>query len=178
MKLNNNPVPEKNVLLENKYSFEILRLPAVRYFAHRVTLPSVTLATIDFNTPFRTVPFPGTKLNFEQQLVIEFDVDVNLENWKEIFRWMRGLGMPDDFAQYRELKNSGPGVAPNDGLFSSARLLLYNNSFTPNVTIKFDEIFPISLSSLTFQSSSAEALTASVTFAFSKFDIEGDEILE
>lgn len=178
MKIDSNPVPEKNTLLENKYSFEISRLPATRYFAHRVTLPSISLTAIDFHTPFRTVPFAGTKLVYDQQLVIEFDVDVNLANWKEIFRWMRGLGMPDEFAQYRELAASGPGITPNDGLFSSARLLVYNNTFTPNVVIKFDDIFPTNLSSLTFQSSSAEILTASATFAYSKYDIEGDEILD
>jgi hypothetical protein len=173
--INYNPVPEKNPLLENKYSLEIARLPATKYFASRVTLPGVSLPALDRPTPFRTVPIPGSKLVYDQQFVVDFNVDVNLANWKEIFTWMRGLGMPDDNTQYRDLRNSGPGVSQNDGLLSSARLILYTNTFNPNVVIVFDDIFPTNLSSLQFQTTGSEVLSASATFAFSKFDIESEE---
>jgi hypothetical protein len=166
------PIDQKNTHLENKYAFEVARLPNIKYFCRRITLPGLTLGSIEVPSVFRTVPYPGTKLSYDQQFMIEFDVDVNMSNWKEIFTWMRGLGMPDNFEQYQSQTKSGAGVSSDDGLVCDGRLLLYNNSFALNTVLYFERIFPVALSPLNLQSTSADVLTCSATFAYSKFDIQ------
>jgi hypothetical protein len=165
-------IVEKNTLLENKFAFELSRIPHVKYFMTKTTLPGLSIASIDQPTMFRTLRQPGTKAEFDQNFTLEFDVDVDLQNWIEIFRWMRGLSFPDEFQQYKDLKTSNNAWQDNARVVSDGRLILYTNRFTQNMNIVFTDMFPINLSPLQLQSTSSEVLTASATFAYSKFDIE------
>jgi hypothetical protein len=174
-----------------KFKFNIIKLPKVEYFCTAVNLPGVSLAdNYTQPTPFRDIPLPGEKLSYEN-LVMTFLVDENLENYQEIHGWLRGLGFPGGYAEFKTLldagvdrfptsKNSVLGdagrskfAAPNQGgLFSDATLTILTSKNNAVVEVRFSDVFPISLSGLQYtqQANDTDYLTATVTFNYKLYD--------
>ena len=174
-----------------KFKFNIIKLPKVEYFCTAVNLPGITLAdNYTQPTPFRDIPLPGEKLSYEN-LVMTFLVDENLENYQEIHGWLRGLGFPGGYAEFKTLldagvdrfptsKNSVLGdagrskfAAPNQGgLFSDATLSILTSKNNAVVEVRFSDVFPISLSGLQYtqQANDTDYLTATVTFNYKLYD--------
>ena len=174
-----------------KFKFNIIKLPKVEYFCTAVNLTGVSLAdNYTQPTPFRDIPLPGEKLSYEN-LVMTFLVDENLENYQEIHGWLRGLGFPGGYAEFKTLldagvdrfptsKNSVLGdagrskfAAPNQGgLFSDATLTILTSKNNAVVEVRFSDVFPISLSGLQYtqQANDTDYLTATVTFNYKLYD--------
>jgi hypothetical protein len=174
-----------------KFKFNIIKLPKVEYFCTAINLPGVSLAdNYTQPTPFRDIPLPGEKLSYEN-LVMTFLVDENLENYQEIHGWLRGLGFPGGYAEFKTLldagvdrfptsKNSVLGdagrskfAAPNQGgLFSDATLTILTSKNNAVVEVRFSDVFPISLSGLQYtqQANDTDYLTATVTFNYKLYD--------
>ena len=174
-----------------KFKFNIIKLPKVEYFCTAINLPGVSLAdNYTQPTPFRDIPLPGEKLSYEN-LVMTFLVDENLENYQEIHGWLRGLGFPGGYAEFKTLldagvdrfptsKNSVLGdagrskfAAPNQGgLFSDATLTILTSKNNAVVEVIFSDVFPISLSGLQYtqQANDTDYLTATVTFNYKLYD--------
>jgi hypothetical protein len=151
------------------FRLQINKTPAVNYFVQGVTLPSVSLATADVDTPFTKIPFPGTRLTYGN-LRITFKVDEDMQNYLEIYNWLKGIGFPDNFAQYAG--TSTPGAI--DDIFSDITLTVLTSAMNPQTEITFYDCFPVDLSELLFDSTSAdvEYLTATVTFANRRFEVK------
>lgn len=151
--------------------FSIQRLPKVSYFCQEVNIPSLTLAAAQQSTPFSQVLLPGETLEYGS-LTVQFLVDDAMENYKSIHDWMIGLGFPEGHAQYQamldESSNTGSNVAKS---FSDATLIVLGNSNTAIKTIKFVDLFPESLESITFVSTSQDVqyLVGSATFKYSYY---------
>jgi hypothetical protein len=174
-----------------KFKFNIIKLPKVEYFCTAVNLPGVSLAdNYTQPTPFRDIPLPGEKLSYEN-LAMTFLVDENLENYQEIHGWLRGLGFPGGYSEFKTLldagvdrfptsKNSVLGdagrskfAAPNmGGLFSDATLSILTSKNNAVVEVRFSDVFPISLSGLQYtqQANDTDYLTATVTFNYKLYD--------
>jgi len=174
-----------------QFKFGIIKLPKVEYFCTAANIPGITLGTSNFPTPFKDVPMPGDKLDYDT-LNISFLVDENLENYREIHGWMTGLGFPKDYSQYRTLQSAGTdryptttnetysseiGVTskntPDDGgLYSDATLFVLTSKNNSNIEIRFRDIYPISLSGLDYnqQATDVDYLTASVTFQYKIYE--------
>ena len=174
-----------------KFKFNILKLPKVEYFCTSVNLPGVSLAdNYSQPTPFRDIPLPGEKLTYDK-LSMSFLVDENLENYREIHGWLRGLGFPGGYSEFKTLldagedrfptsKNSVLGdagrtkfAAPNQGgIFSDATLSILTSKNNAVVDVRFSDVFPISLSGLQYtqQAGDTDYLTATVTFDYKIYD--------
>ena len=174
-----------------KFKFNITKLPKVEYFCTSVNLPGVSLAdNYSQPTPFRDIPLPGEKLNYDR-LQMSFIVDENLENYQEIHGWLRGLGFPGGYSEFKTLidagedrfptsKNSVLGdagrakfAAPNQGaIFSDATLSILTSKNNAVVDVRFNDVFPISLSGLQYtqQAADTDYLTATVTFDYKLYD--------
>ena len=174
-----------------KFKFNILKLPKVEYFCTAVNLPGVSLAdNYSQPTPFRDIPLPGEKLTYDK-LSMSFLVDENLENYREIHGWLRGLGFPGGYSEFKTLldagedrfptsKNSVLGdagrskfAAPNQGgIFSDATLSILTSKNNAVVDVRFSDVFPISLSGLQYtqQAGDTDYLTATVTFDYKLYD--------
>lgn len=153
------------------FKLQIKKLPTVNYFIQSVNIPSVSLGTADAETPFVKIPFPGTKLTFGN-LQVTFKVDEDMKNYMEIYDWLKGVGFPDNFAQYTNV--AGAALASGDGVYSDISLLVMTSAMNPNMEVTFYDCFPVDLSELNFDSTSAdvEYLTATVSFANRRFDIK------
>ena len=174
-----------------KFKFNILKLPKVEYFCTSVNLPGVSLAdNYSQPTPFRDIPLPGEKLTYDK-LSMSFLVDENLENYREIHGWLRGLGFPGGYSEFKTLLDAGEDRFPTSknsvlgdagrskfaapsqgGIFSDATLSILTSKNNAVVDVRFSDVFPISLSGLQYtqQAGDTDYLTANVTFDYKIYD--------
>ena len=165
-----------------KFKFSIVKLPKVEYFCTQVNLPGISISdNYSQPTPFRDIPLPGEKLRYEP-LSVTFLVDENLENYQEIHGWLRGLGFPGGHEEFKTLLAGGSdrfptskdkGKSPNQGgIFSDATLNILTSKNNPVTEVRFNDCFPISLSSLQYnqQATDTDYLTATVTFEYKLYD--------
>jgi len=174
-----------------KFKFNIIKLPKVEYFCTAVNLPGVSLSdNYTQPTPFRDIPLPGEKLTYDR-LTMTFLVDENLENYQEIHGWLRGLGFPGGYAEFKALLDSGTDrfptsknsvlgdagrskfAAPSIGaLFSDATLSILSSKNNAITDVRFSDVFPISLSGLQYdqRATDTDYLTATVTFDYKLYD--------
>ena len=174
-----------------KFKFSILKLPKVEYFCTAVNLPGVSLAdNYSQPTPFRDIPLPGEKLSYDR-LTMTFLVDENLENYQEIHGWLRGLGFPGGYDEFKTLLDAGSDRFPTSknsklgdagrakfaapdtgGVFSDATLNILTSKNNPVTEVRFQDVFPISLSGLQYsqQNNDTDYLQATVTFDYKLYD--------
>ena len=185
-----------------QFKFSIIKLPKVEYFCTTANVPGITLGTSAQATPFKDIPIPGDKLDYDT-LNIQFLVDENLENYREIHGWLTGLGFPKDRSQFRSLQAAGTDRYPtttredlnkelgdvskqtsdDGGLYSDATLFILTSKNNSNIEVRFRDIYPISLSGLDYnqQATDVNYLTASVTFQYKIYEfaaVSGSGTLE
>ena len=81
---------------------------------------------------------------------------------------MRGLGYPESVYEYTEWKQSDPNNPNQDPNTSDGTLVIFNSNYQPSTLIKFQGLFPTSLSEIEFDASQTDVqyATASVTFKY------------
>jgi hypothetical protein len=148
------------------FRFNIRILPGVVFFGQTANLPGVSLTPTIQTSPFANINVVGGTLEYED-LSVTFIVDENLSNWLEIFYWMEAITGPKSFEQYKTRKESNESLRIDTGdLFSSAELITLTNSKNPNMQVIFDDIFPINLSGIEFDTTHAENITVTSTVVF------------
>ena len=168
-----------------QFRFKCSKLPTVEFFCQTANIPGISLGQATVDTPLKSIPFPGDELNY-QDLGISFLVDENLNNYKEIHDWLLGLGSPQNHNQFSTLRDTGtdrfPGqttnspnnnAVPDGGTYSDATLTILNSKNIAKVEIRFHNIFPTSLGSLSYdvQASDVNYLQASVDFSYMYYEI-------
>ena len=158
-----------NFLQPANHRFLINRLPSTTFMVQSIKLPDVILPAISSGTPFNQLNFAGDHLEFTD-LILEFKFDENLTNLREIFDWMRGLGFPEEFKQYSDLKKGNPG---NAGLRSDASLIVITNGQVANKEFYFRDIFPTRIGGPKFdtRNTSVPYVTTDVHFSIRDFEI-------
>ena len=160
-------------LRENKFSLSIARLTAVSYKLTSTTIPGISITPLPQATPFRTHQLPGFKILYDQAFEVTFLIDEALTNWQELHDWMIGIAPPDSFTQYQANADKyGITTADEGQVMSDARLLIYNAQNTLTYVFVIEEMFPTRLSGINFHYSSAEPLTATAAFSYSKFRLD------
>ena len=174
-----------------QFKFQLTKLPKVEYFTTACNIPGIALNATVQPTPLADIPLPGDTLSFSD-LEITFLVDENLENYREIHGWMYGIGFPKARTQFADLvkanKNRFPtegkdslvtdagkvkyGATPLGPIFSDATLNVLTSKNTPNIEVRFTDVFPSSLSGLDFnqQADDVNYLTATVSFKYKLYE--------
>ena len=164
-----------NPLSPNGFNFSITKLPGVSFFCQRVTIPSITLASIDRATPFINTPIPGEIMSFSE-LSLQFLIDDKMENYKSIFNWMVALGYPEDNSQYSNYMNTQQGTVYSELAknYSDATVSVLDAQNNPTNAFKFYDIFPISLDPIQFEATAMDVnyVIGSATFKYSYFTID------
>lgn len=166
-----------NYLSQLGFRFAVEKIPNVNYFCQAAAIPAISVNSVDSVTPFSVIPHAGSRLTFEP-LNVRFRVDENLANYLEIYNWLVGLGRPDSFEQTRALAlqshtfNARIGSTIN--IVSDATLFVLNSNKHVKLHIFFEELFPVSLSELQFESMSSDIqyLEATAQFRYRKYSIE------
>ena len=168
-----------------------MKLPKVEYFTTACNIPGISLNATVQPTPLADIPLPGDTISFGD-LEITFLVDENLENYREIHGWMYGIGFPKARTQFADLVQANKDRFPTTGkdskvtdagkvkygaeplgpIFSDATLNVLTSKNNANIEVRFNNVFPISLSSLNFdqQANDIDYLTATVSFKYKLYE--------
>ena len=129
------------------------RLPKTTWFCTAANVPGINLVEAQYPTPLHDLYLIGDKLTFEN-LTITFIVDEELENYRELWNWLVGMGAPQKYSQWVDELKKGDGNVVQKGenysdsnFYSDATLLVYNSKNIPKVNVNFKNMFPTSLSS-------------------------------
>lgn len=160
----------QNFLSPLEFRFSLSRAPNIEYYIQQVSLPSVSTGSIIYPTPFNNLNITPDKLEYGD-LTITYRVDEDMLNYQEILGWMKGHAFPDNFTQYKALKDAKPGSEA--GIYSDATLTFLNSTKNPNIVVQYENIFPTSLSEITMdvRNSDIQYVEATTTFKYDRFTI-------
>lgn len=161
----------QNFLSPLGFVFQVKKLPHVKFFIQAINIPGISLTPTAQANPFVSIPKGGDHINFEE-LQVTFKVDEAMENWKEIYNWIKGIGFPNNFGEYDALTDVPP--LSGLGLESDISLLVLSSSRNPLFDIVFRDAQPITLSSLQFDTKLRDVnyLTATATFKYLSYSIK------
>ena len=164
-----NSVYNINNLSPVGFSFMIKRCPNLNWFIQDVNVPGISLGDASKYYATGKAAIPGDHIEYNE-LNITFVVDESLNNWRELYNWMRGLAPTavNGDNQYKYLENS------DFGLTSDGSLVILTNSSNPNITMSFKDLFPMSLGDIHFSTTdtSLNPITVTASFRYSYFDFD------
>lgn len=168
-----------NFLSPVGFKFVLGRSPNVDFFCQRASIPEVEIGVREITTPIKDYNIPGDKMTFAD-LRLTFLVNENLDNYYEIYKWLKGLTNPEEVKQFTDYINSvdDPGRTTKfTKTMSDARLLVLNSNYNPIATINFKNIFPVSLTTLEFDASATDInyFTAEVNFKYTVYEIRNED---
>ena len=165
------------------------RLPKTTWFCTAANIPGITLGEAQYPTPMVDMIVSGDKLTFET-LNITFLVDEELQNYRELWDWLVGMGSPVNHSQWSTILTKGDGAVRQFGtsdadprtkttyeesnLYSDSTLIVYNSKNTAKVNVQFKNMFPTSLSALEYSQdlTDVEYFKASATFRYLYYEFE------
>ena len=117
-------------------------------------------------------------------------VDEELQNYRELWDWLVGIGAPKKHSQWRTILDSGDGAVRSFGtpdtdsrtkttfdesnLYSDSTLIVYNSKNVAKVNVNFKNMFPTSLSALEYsqEATDVEYFKATATFRYLYYEFE------
>ena len=157
-----------NYLSPIGFRFQLANFPDVNYFCQAANIPGVSVGGIDYGTPLRNIQIGGDEVTYEE-LTIRFVIDENMKNWLSIYNWIIGIGAPTQEAlrQHVKLKEASE-------LTTDATLTVLTSNMNAQMHFRFQECFPLNLSSIEFDSGATdvEYVTASVSFRYDVYTVE------
>jgi hypothetical protein len=161
----------KNFLSPLGFKFFVKKLPNVNFFVQKVNIPGLAMgATPQAPNPFVAIPYSGDHLLYNE-FNLTFRIDEDMQNYLEIHKWLRGLGFPEDYSEYAAIKNEDKLLG--GGLKTDATLIITSNGKSPNIECVFQDIFPISLSDVDFNTTdeSVNYIEATAAFRYTQYKI-------
>ena len=176
------PITNRNFLSPVGFKFALKRSPKTAFFCNQANIPDITLGIAEQPTYFKDIPIPGDKIDFGD-LNLRFLVDEDLGNYMEIQNWIRGLGFPETLKQFDKLEEQdylfGAARFSNRGdqIYSDGTLQILSSNLVPKFQVVFDDLFPYSLSTLSFDATDTdvEYFTADVSFKYTIYNLTNME---
>jgi len=171
-------IENRNFLAPVGFRFNLQRSPGVAFFCNQANIPDLNLGVAIQPNPLRDIPVPGDKVDFGD-LNLRFLVDEDLTNYMEIQNWIRGLGYPENTEQFDKLEKDGSSVLPKryksmgDQIYSDGTLQILSSNLIAKFNINFNELWPYSLTTLTFDATDTDIdyFTADVSFKYTMYNI-------
>ncbi len=167
-------IQNRNFLSPVGFKFTLTKEPKAAFFCNSARIPEITLGTEIQPTYLKDLDIPGNKILY-QDLSIKFLVDESMQNYMAIHNWITGLGFPETTQQYKDLTTNDEGLRDSKEAFSDGSLYILNSNYNTTAIVKFKDLFPISLSSLEFNSTATDVqyFTADVSFKYTVYNILG-----
>jgi hypothetical protein len=169
-----NQIQNRNFLSPVGFKFTLAKEPKIAFMCNSARIPEISLGIAKQPSYLKIIDVPGEILTYGD-LVLKFLVDENMENYMAIHNWLTGLGFPETTQQYKDLTINDQGIKDSKEAFSDGSLSILNSNYKSTATVKFRDLFPVSLSSLEFDATPTDVvyLTAQVTFKYTIYDILG-----
>ena len=164
-------ISNRNFLSPVGFQFSLAKYPKVSFFCNSTKIPQIVLQTEKQSTYLKQIDVPGDQLEYSD-LTLRFLVDEDLVNYVTIHNWLTALGFPESPKQFDDMLNEGETRDPLN-FFSDGTLLILNSNYNPKAQIKFQDLFPISLTSLDFTATDTDIkyFTAEVSFKYTIYNI-------
>lgn len=163
-------VATHNFLSPLDFTFRIRRMPNVEFYIQSCSIPAISVNQTEYQTPFSKISLGGDHIDYGD-FNLTFRVDEDMNSYLEIFNWIIGLSFPDNFDQYKNLKQSVPG----DGLgeYSDATLTILNSNSRPNIIVTFEDLYPKSLGEILLDTKNTDIqyAEATATFGYQRFRV-------
>jgi hypothetical protein len=169
-------IDNRNFLSPTGFKFTLTRTPKVSFFCNQANIPDLNLGVAVQPSYLKDLETPGDKIVFGD-LNLRFLVDENLENYMEIQNWIRGLGFPEKLSQFADLEENGlvkgNYLKDRQNIYSDGTLQVLSSNQLPNFQVIFKDLFPYSLSTVTFDSTDTDIqyFTADVSFKYTIYDV-------
>lgn len=165
----------RNQLYGAKFKLVFNELPNVEFYCRNAAIPDIAIDNIEVQNPLNTLNFPGNKLRYGD-FNIQFKVDEDLRNYKELHNWMRNLASPQNFEQFKDHQKNfqRKNIGGLNGFEHATDSTLYTltNVDQPNQKINFKNIYPMSIGSIDFALVSTDnTIECSATFKYDWFEI-------
>jgi hypothetical protein len=169
-------IDNRNFLSPTGFKFTLTRTPKVAFFCNQANIPDLNLGIAIQPSYTKMLPTPGDIIEFGD-LSLRFLVDEDLENYMEIQNWIRGLGFPEKLSQFAELEKLGATrgnyTQDRQNIYSDGTLQVLTSSQLPNFQVSFKDLFPYTLSTMTFDATNTDIqyFTADVSFKYTIYNI-------
>ena len=131
-----------NYLSPVEFQLVLNRLPNVEFFIQGANVPGISSSGTERPSPFKTINEPSDKITYDDFTVTVL-CDEDMVAFREISDWLIALTYPDNFEQYKDLVTPPPEPARKK---SDGSLVVLNSNKNANVTIKFNDLFPVAIS--------------------------------
>jgi hypothetical protein len=164
-----------NFLKNSQFQLVIPRLPNVSFYTVNTGIPDFSVDYPTIGTPFKKIPVTGETADFGD-LVVRFIVDHKMNNYYEVYNWMRGYSRVNNYENIRDYiaeNNGNPDAVHEKHLTSDIQFVIMSDRGCEIARVEYKDAFPISLSGLdmTTQVSDVEYLVATATFKYSYYEI-------
>ena len=165
-------IENRNFLSGVGFKFNLAKHPKVDFFSNSAKIPQLTLGLATQPTYLKDIDVPGEKLTFGD-FTLKFLVDENMENYMTIYNWLVGLGFPESTKQFKDLTTDSADQRDPKEAYCDGTLRILNSNLREIAQVKFQDLFPVSLTSLDFDSSNTdiEYFTAEATFRYTIYDL-------
>lgn len=172
-----NQIENRNDLYPNRFKFTINRAPKVSFSCNAANIPSMTLGNAIQPTSLgKNIPLPGNKISYED-FNLRFIVDEALENYMQIYNWIKGLAYPESLQQIFDLQASNEKIdhkiQSQLNLYSDGTLQILTSHQRPNFQVKFYDLYPYDLTTLLFDATETNPspFTAEAKFKYTYYEI-------
>jgi len=142
--------------------------------SEKLDIVGIGNAMVDAIIPSNKEEVEKNKLNRDSMNLIDED----LKNYMEIQNWIRGLGFPESLSEFAELEDdaempSNFGNNAGHDIYSDGTLQILSSNLVPKFQVAFNDLFPYSLSTVTFDATDTdiEYFTADVSFKYTIYTI-------
>ena len=167
-----NQLTNRNFLSPAAFQFTITKEPKVSFFCTTATIPDISFETTVQPSYLKDIDVPGEKIQYGD-LIVRFLVDEDLKNYMAIHNWLTGLGYPETTKDFKDETTGDDGSRDMNLQFSDGSLTILNSNYRTSAVVKFNDMFPTSLSSLEFDTAVTDIqyFTADATFKYLVYNI-------
>ena len=165
-------IQNRNFLSGVAFKFNLAKFPKVDFFSNSARIPELSLELTTQPSYLKNIDVPGERLTFGD-FTLRFLVDENMENYISVYDWLTGLGFPETTKEFADLIKDKDGQRDAKEAFCDGTLRILNSNFREVAKVKFNDLFPTSLTSLDFDATNTDVqyFTAEATFKYTLYKI-------
>ena len=166
-------IANRNFLSGVGFKFNLTKFPKVDFFSNSARIPELSLELARQSSYLKNIDVPGERLTFGD-FTLRFLVDENMENYLSVYNWLKGLGFPESGKQFKDITTDSDGVRDPKEAFCDGTLSILNSNYREVAKVKFNDLFPVSITSLDFDATNTDVqyFTAEATFKYTIYDLK------
>ena len=168
-------IDNRNFLSDVGFKFNLTKFPKVDFFSNSARIPELNLELARQPSYLKNIDVPGERLTYGD-FTLRFLVDENMENYLAIYEWLTGLGFPETTKEFAEIIKDSDGQRDPKEAFCDGTLRILNSNYREVAKVKFNDLFPTSLTSLDFDATNTDIqyFTAEATFKYTLYKLSSN----